>query len=171
MCTWELLTFMDWFYVCLKVYLNIECGSTMCAWELLAFMDRIYVSLKFWFLREWGSTLTTRKLLAFMDWFYMILKVSFLSECWSTMNNDCMGTFVLHVLISNESEGALYVLLYNHIVNIDDVSVPFWIGWGNVWPKYQKCQMNQDLIIPKVKINLMIVLDTCLQTTRLGWRD
>ena len=36
-----------------------------------------------------------------------------------------METFGLHVLISNESEGALSVLLYIDIVNIDDVSVPF----------------------------------------------
>ena len=41
------------------------------------------------------------------------------------IHNDCKRNFGLHELISYESVGAIYVLLYIHIVNIDDVPVPF----------------------------------------------
>ena len=43
------------------------------------------------------------------------------------MHNDCMGTFDLHGLISYVSEGATSVLLYIHIVGIEDFLGPYCI--------------------------------------------
>ena len=44
---------MYWFYMCLKVSLLSECGSTMCACKALTFMYWFHVCLKVSFLSEW----------------------------------------------------------------------------------------------------------------------
>ena len=97
MCTWKLLTFMDWFYVSLKISSKSEYWSTMCAFNLLTFMGWFYVSLKVPFLSVCESTMCTLKLLTIMNWLNVWLKVWFIF-CF---------VFTLKTLLTFEYHGQL----------------------------------------------------------------
>ena len=105
MAEWLHLTFMDWFYVSLKVSFITESGSTLCAWKVLSFMDWFYVCLKVVLSNKCWSTLFAWKLLAFMNWFYVFSNVFFFQWMW--FHNACIGTFDLHEPILYDFEGLL----------------------------------------------------------------
>ena len=78
----ELLAFMDWFDVSMKVSLLCCLIFTLCALKPLAFMDWIYVPLKIMFLQSFIITVWT-----------FILFVHHVKNCWcywikSEFNNN-----------------------------------------------------------------------------------
>ena len=82
---WELLAFVNWFYVSLKVSFPCCFIFTKWAWELLASMDRFYVCRKVWLPCCFVFTMWAWVLFAFMDWFNVSLKTS----SWVALHSQC----------------------------------------------------------------------------------